>query len=73
MRNTTPALSNEPIGPNARLPATKPLQKDEFLEVMAVISTTASPSQKAALMAEATRVLSLNQAIAHLVETRTGR
>lgn len=73
MRNTTPALSNEPIGPNAPQHETKPLQKDEFLEVMAVISTTASPSQKAALMAEATRVLSLNQAIEAFRATPTDR
>lgn len=55
------------------LPVMKLLLKDELSVAMVKILITLSPSQKEALMHEATRALHLNHAIAHLPAMQTGR
>lgn len=70
-RNTIAALKSDRIGLNGHLHETKLLRMDESLEVMAKIWITLSPSQKEALIAEATRASRLNRAIEAFNETKT--
>lgn len=56
---------------NAQLLETPLMQADALLREMVKIWITLGPSQKEALMEEATRALSLNQAIDRLRGTRT--
>jgi hypothetical protein len=69
MSYTTVVLNNGKPDRNGQLPVIRLSQRDEQLEEMVRIWTTLSPSQKVALLQEATRASSLNQAIEAFRET----
>ena len=71
MNYTTHVQNNERTEVNAQLLETPLMQADALLREMVKIWITLGPSQKEALMQEATRALSLNQAIDRLRATKT--
>ncbi len=73
MNYTTHAQNNERIEVNAQLLETPLMQADALLKEMVRIWITLGPSQKEALLQEATRALSLNQAIDRLRGTKMGQ
>lgn len=73
MNYTTHAQNNEKIEVNAQLLETPLMQADALLREMVRIWITLGPSQKEALLQEATRALSLNQAIDRLRGTKMGQ
>lgn len=73
MNSTTANQNNAIIVPSELLPVMKLFLMDELSVAMVKILITLSPSQKEALMHEATRASRLNHAIAHLPAMQTGR
>jgi hypothetical protein len=73
MNSTTHAQNKERIEVNAQLLETPLMQADALLKEMVKIWITLGPSQKEALLQEATRALSLNQAIDRLRGTKMGQ
>lgn len=70
MQNTIADQNNVPTALKELLHGIKPSKKDELLEVMEKTWITLNLSQKEALIAQATRASSLNQAIARFQETQ---